>query len=133
MTDEPIEASGLARVEIRSLKVDTIMLLLTDTKSATVGYLLNPEALGALLGSLLGTAAQWAEKPDLGLSQFAGPRNALRASRIEIERGRIATESAVRIFAGKLELTFLIPLDDVISGLRGFIDRVDPTFGKPPH
>ena|SRR5260221_4303776 len=122
--EKSITASGLARVEMRPVRDNCVALLLTDTKEKTTGYLVTPEGVGVLLSPLLGLAAQWADVEDLSIDKSVGPRQALPASRVVLEKGRGATECALRVFVGKMELTFLIPLDAVINGLSAVIPMI---------
>jgi hypothetical protein len=132
MPEKSVLAHGLAKIEIRP-GADSAVLLLTNTKGVSHGYILNPEALGAILAEGLRLAATWAEKPDLGLGNLTGRGNALPANRISIVRGRNNKECAVRVFVGKMELTFLIPLDDVISAMGAIVTQIDPDSGLPAH
>jgi hypothetical protein len=85
-----------------------------DTSGEEKAYAVNPEGLNALLELVLGLATRWAEKPNLKVGNWSGPQNALPANHIELARGRSETECAVRLFVGRVELTFLIPVDDVM-------------------
>jgi len=134
MAQQSVRASGLTRVQVRPGKdEDSRALILTDTRKKSKGYLINPEGLNAILTPLLGLAVEWSDKTDLELGTLTGPANALPANRLVIERGRNDTEAAVRAFVGNMELTFLIPLDNLMAGLRQFIEQIDPTSGKPAN
>lgn len=135
MASLSIEACGLASVQIRPVPgdEDAVALVLTDEKGATSGYLINAEGLGVILAPLLGLAAKWAEKPDLGLENVTGPKNALPATRIILGKGRNDQEASLRVFVGKMDLSFLIPLDDLISGMSQLVQKIDPNSGAPPH
>jgi hypothetical protein len=121
-----VEARGLVKIDIRATDDDTVALLLTDTTGVTSGYLVGPEGLNKLLLPLLGLATQWAEKSDLKVESLTGPQSALPAHHISIERGRDATESALRIFVGKVELTFMIPLETVLSAFEKLVRQITP-------
>ena len=129
-----IKAKGLARVST-TLTADgeSVALVLSDTDDKSCGYLLGPEGVNALLEPLLGLAGKWADKRDLQIEKLSGQNNALPAHHIAFERGRTDTESAVRVFIGKMELTFLIPLDSVIAASAALVQQVDPKSGKPVH
>jgi hypothetical protein len=133
MSDK-IETSGLAKLRIRETSdPDAKAMLLTDTKGKTSGYLINPEALNVILSPLLELASLWADKPSLAVDTLTGPEHALVGQHIAIAKGRHDTECAVRILVGKMELTFLMPLDEVVSAARGLAMMIDPDSGKPPH
>jgi hypothetical protein len=113
-----IEASGLAQVRLDPLDAQSAVLVLTDTKQKSFGALINPDGLNALLAPLLVCASTWASKPDLKLETLVGPAQALPARRISFEKGRTPAECAVRIYLGhKMEMTFLMPLDEVTSAM----------------
>lgn len=125
---KPIDARGLASIQIQPVKDrDSVALVMIDTANHATGYLINPEALNVLLEPLLGLATKWANQPDLKLETLVGPRHALPAQRIAIERGRNAKECAVRIFIGKVELTFLIPLEEVLAASADLVRQIDPS------
>ena len=124
---KPIKARGLAEVRILPTKdEDSAVLVLVDTTKKATGYLINPDGLQALLVPALEFAVKWAKKPDLQLETLVGPRQALPATRLVLERGRDATECAVRVFVGEVELTFLIPLEEVIRAVGELKKQVDP-------
>lgn len=132
--EKMIEAKGLARLEIRRAEeADVAVLIFTDTEGQSSTYAINPDGLRTILQEGLGLAAQWAERPGLQVETWSGSRSALPAQHISLERGRDETEVAVRVFVGRLELTFLIPLDDMIHATAGLVKMVDPGSGKPPH
>ena len=116
MSDHHIEARGLARVETRPGATDsTAVLILEDTAQTITGYIINPEALNILLARLLSLLPKWADHQDLEPETLVGPQHALSAQRMLLTPGRSAQECAVRVYLGKVELTFLIPLDEVLG------------------
>jgi hypothetical protein len=48
-------------------------------------------------------------------------------------RGRSNEEAAVRVFVGQIELTFLIPVDEVIKEMAALMERIDIGGGQPTH
>lgn len=48
-----------------------------------------------------------------------------------IGQGRDATECAVRLFVGKMEITFLIPLDAVLGATSDLARQLDPQIDEP--
>jgi hypothetical protein len=101
-----------------------VALLLTDTRPKTNGYIVNPEGLNALLTPLLGLATRWADEPDLAIGTLTGPTNALLATNIALVRGRDASECAMRVQLGKVELTFLLPVDKVVHAMAALAQNV---------
>ena len=133
MTDS-VEVSGLAAVRILPTdNQDSVCLMLSDTKGKETGFLINAEGLNALLLQALGLAIRWADSPDLQVESWAGVKNALPASHIELAKGRNSTEVALRVFVGKIELTFLVPLDTVIHATSVLVQQIDPNSGRPAH
>lgn len=133
MTDST-EVSGLSSVQVLPTDhTDTVYLLLSDTKGKESGFLINAEGLNALLMPALGLASNWADQMDLQIESWSGPKSALPAQHIELAKGRTNTECALRVFVGKLELTFLVPLDTVIHAASVLVQQVDPLSGRPAH
>lgn len=138
-----IKAKELADISIvPTARKDVVALVLTDTSGKDTGYLINPDGLGTLLQQALGLASKWAEEPDLAIDTLTGPQHALPATRmsllpadrIGLRRGRHATECAVHVFVGRVELAFLIPLDEVIGAAAELVKRVEgPETGGPVH
>ena len=121
-----LKASGLAHVRMDFPSADSAVLILTDTKKKAFATLINPEGLNAILSPLLQCASKWADKPDLAIETLVGPKNALVAKKIVFEKGRDSAECAVRLYLGqKMELTFLIPVDEVISGTANLVRLLD--------
>jgi hypothetical protein len=99
---------------------NVVCLALTDTNGVETEFIINPEGLNALIYPVLGLASKWAREPELKVSSWSGPKSALPAQRIELAMGRTATECAVRVFMGEIELTFIVPLDSVLKATEGF-------------
>lgn len=130
---KPIEAKGLADIAIvPTAQKDVMVLVLTDTSGKETRYLINPDGLGVLLQQVLGLASKWAEEPDLAIHTLTGPQHPLpgsgmkllAADRIAVRQGRHATECAVHVFVGRVELTFLMPLDEVIHATAELVKQV---------
>jgi hypothetical protein len=102
---------------------NVVCLALTDTNGAETEFIINPEGLNALIYPVLGLASKWAKEPDLKVKSWSGPKNALPAQHVELAIGRTATECAVRVFMGEVELTFIIPLDDVLKAAEQFVQH----------
>src|SRR3954466_11591223 len=97
-----MEASGLKNVRIEPALDDRLarVLILTDTKGTTSGYIINPECVNALLTPLLRLPTNWADEPSLEVEELTGPQHALPAQRIRFARGRTPQECAVRVGIG---------------------------------
>lgn len=130
---KPIKAEGLADIAIVPTgEKDVVALVLTDTSGKQNAYAINPDGLGVLLQQALGIASKWAEEPDLAIHTLTGPQHPLPGSgmkllpadRIAVRRGRRATECAVHVFVGRVELTFLMPLDEVIHATAELVKQV---------
>ena len=131
-----IKARPLTQVKLTYIESQSAVLILTDDRNKHTGYGISPEGLGVLLEALLPLAATWAESPDLAPETFSGPTSAFQASRISIEKGRTATECAVRVFLGplgKIEMTFMIPLDEVINAAAILVRQVDTSQAQKPN
>ena len=123
MSDK-IEARGITAIELRPVDKDTVGLIFTDTAEKQTGFLLNPSSLRRLLELGLELAARWAEEPDLQLESWTGSGHALLAQRISLEPGRDEKECAVRLYLGKLELTFLTPLNEIVPEMEKILNIV---------
>ena len=102
---------------------NVVCLALTDTNGAETEFIINPEGLNALIYPVLGLASKWAREPDSKVKSWSGPKNALPAQHVELAIGRTATECAVRVFMGEVELTFIIPLDAVLKATEKFMQH----------
>jgi hypothetical protein len=100
---------------------NVVCLALTDTNGAETEFIINPEGLNALIYPVLGLASKWAREPDSKVKSWSGPKNALPAQHVELAIGRTTTECAVRVFMGEVELTFIVPLDDVLKAAEKFM------------
>ncbi|CAG9934321.1 hypothetical protein [Candidatus Nitrotoga arctica] len=121
---------------VRTYPTDTnnvICLALTDTNGTETEFIINPEGLNALIYPVLGLASKWAKEPDLKVQTWSGPKNALPAQHIELAIGRTATECALRVFMGEVELTFIIPLDDVLKAAAKLMQHLDKDSGSSIH
>lgn len=131
---KPLQAKGLADITILPTgEKDVVALVLTDISGKETRYAINPDGLGVLLQQALELASKWAEEPDLAIHTLTGPEHPLPGSgirflpadRIAVRRGRHATECAVHVFVGRVELTFLMPLDEVIHAAAELVKQVE--------
>ena len=122
---ETFEVREIARVQTKpGDSENTAFLILEDTANNITGYAITPESLSVLLGQLLKLMPTWADHQDLKAETLVGPRHALSAQRMILMPGRHAAECAVRLYLGKIELTFLIPLDEALSATRNLREKL---------
>jgi len=131
VTTKPI--AGLADFKLAPTDdPNTRVMLAADTVGRRASFLVNPEGLGVVLQQALLSAVAWADEPELDLRTLAGPQHPLSASAIAFDVAS-ETEIAVRLWIGKVEITFLIPLDDAVNAMGSLVSRVDPESGSAPH
>lgn len=124
----------IASVRTYPTDVDNVICLaLTDTNGSETEFIINPEGLNALIYPVLGLASKWSKESGLKVESWSGPKNALPAQHIELAMGRTPTECAVRVFMGDVELTFIIPLDDVLKAATKFVQHLDKDSGNSIH
>jgi hypothetical protein len=126
---EEIAARGLETIEILPIEnKPEAIITLTDVDQKSSSFAITPEALGILLAEALRLAGQWAGEPDLKAetADVTGPRNALPAQRIALERGRHSEETALHVYLGDIELTFLLPLPKVLEALTELRKALEP-------
>lgn len=110
-----------------------IAFAITGADGETRAYAINPATLTAILTPLISLAATWAGDPELTLENLGGTQNALPASKILFNRGRDDSEGAIRIYIGKdLNLTFLMPLKDLVPSFQAFAQKLTFTPAGPP-
>jgi hypothetical protein len=109
-------------------------LVLKDAKDKTTGFLLGPDQLSNILAQALGVAATWASVPDLGGEGVVGPRHAVHAKNIWFEPGPSPDECVLRVvLAPKLEVTFLIPLNNVLIAIDTLTSDMNSSLRPRPH
>lgn len=114
-------------------KNNVICLALTDIDGVETEFIINPEGLNALIYPVLGLASKWAKESDVKVKTWAGPKNALPAQHVELTMGRTTAECAVRVFMGEIELTFIVPLDDVLKASARLTQHLDQDSGNSIH
>lgn len=112
-TEEPLAVTLLAQLVLQPLTDERVALLLTDIAGRRSGYAIGPDELNKILGPLLALVKKWSHVEGRSLDTLLGPRMALPAQRVGVEQGRDATECALRVFVGKVEFSFLIPLSAI--------------------
>ena len=124
----------LASVRTYPTDADKVVCLaLTDTNGSETEFIINPEGLNALIYPVLGLASKWAKESGSKVESWSGPKNALPAQHVELALARTATECALRVFMGEVELTFIIPLDDVLKAATRFVQHLDKDSGSSIH
>jgi hypothetical protein len=121
--EDTMRIGPLAELTLQPLTDEQVALLLTDRDGKISGYVITPDGLNAILGPLLGLVQKWAHLEGPSTGKHIGPRMALPASRVVVEQGRNTTECALRVFVGKVEFSFLLPLQAVVDGMAALIPR----------
>ncbi len=113
---EKIAAHGLAKVSFHGdVKDAAVAMALEDNEGQKLALAVTPQTVSALLPPLLGLAKEWASHPDLDVSKVTGLQNSLPADRIEFAKGRNEKEIAVRFFVGAVELSFILPAEELFT------------------
>ena len=127
-----IKARRLAKVEVKpGPSPESFVLALEDTISTKNEYLIGPDGLSNLLLDLLDRTIHMGKETNLDIGNRIAHSRALAATHVVIERGRTSTECALTIFFGKTELTFLIPVDSMLSATAKMVKEIDPNSGLP--
>lgn len=118
-------AHGLARVSFHGdVKDDAIAMALEDSEGQKLAVAVNAQTITALLPPLIGLAKEWSNRDELDTDKVAGPRNALPAERIEFTKGRNDKEIAVRLFVGEIELSFIMPITELLDKMSALSKRL---------
>jgi hypothetical protein len=118
-----IKARGLKRIRVEPVANNPLarVLILENVDGKSSGYIINPDALEAILEPVLELASRWAGET------YPQPRNTqakvrerivLPGASLQLTEGRDEKECAVRLFLGKMEIVFLIPLEQVMAGFH---------------
>jgi hypothetical protein len=121
-----IEANRLVKLRTRLHDDDTIVVILEDDKRKKFGCFLNRIQLNIFLEALLGIAGEWADKSDLAIKTSVRSKKGLSAKQISFDQGPNSGECAVHVSIGpKIELTFMLPLNDTIRGMAEFVRKIN--------
>ena len=124
----------LVDVEVDSVAGTTaIAMKLTNSIGEEHYYVIDPKAVSKLLPKVLDCASHWAKHSDHSADIPSGRYDALPASRLSLERGRTNKEVALRVLVGKVEIAFLLPLDEVISATASLVERIESDGSPPVH
>lgn len=130
---EKITAHGLARVSFHGdVKDKAIAMALEDAEGQKLALAVTAQTVSAILPPLLGLAKEWSDRDDLDLSKVTGLRNSLPANRIEFAKGRNDKEIVLRLFVGEIELSFLMPANELFKKFGQFVKQVQPATEDPP-
>ncbi len=66
-------------------------------------------------------------REDLDLEKVTGLQNSLPADRIEFAKGRNDKEIAVRFFIGAIELSFILPVEELFTKIAALSKRIKQT------
>ncbi|CAE6695501.1 hypothetical protein [Candidatus Nitrotoga fabula] len=114
-------------------KNNLVCLALSDTEGNETEFIVNPDGLNALLYPVLGLASKWTRELGEKVKSWSGPKNALPARHVELVMGRTASECAVRVFMGEIELTFIVPMDAVLQATTKLTQQNDKDSGASIH
>lgn len=121
-----IDPHALIRVGFRRLTdSDHEMQTFLQDGSQQVIFL-SPAAISALLGELLACAHGLSDHPDLEPGTWSGPKSALHATRVVFQPGRDATEIALVVWLGTIELVFLLPAEQVQQAVQSALVLTPP-------
>ncbi len=122
---EKITAHGLAKVTFHGdVKDEAIAMALEDTEGQKLALTVTAQTVGALLPPLLGLAKEWSQRDDLNIENVTGLQNSLPADRIEFAKGRSEKEIAVRLFLGEIELSFIMPVEELFTKIAALSKRI---------
>jgi hypothetical protein len=108
--DEAREAARIERVP------NEPAILITEADGVETAIRLNETTQAQLLQASLSLLS----------SPMAHQRSSLLAQKISFQPGRHGDECAVRVFLGRMELTFLVPLEEVLSASAALARELDP-------
>lgn len=122
---EKITAHGLAKVSFHGdVKEEAIAMALEDSEGKDLAVAVNAQTVTALLPPLLGLAKEWSDRDDLEIEKVSGRQNSLPADRIEFSKGRNDKEITVRMFVGAVELSFVMPVEELFTKIAALTKRI---------
>jgi hypothetical protein len=122
------ELDGFEIVETNSPLAKALRL--TGHKGTVATFIVGPEGLVEVLTELNGLLVAWAEVPESVRKDASGPAHSLPASRIELAKGRDASEVALTIHAGPMQFVYLCPLEGFVLAALELLKKVRP-FERP--
>ena len=131
MQDQPRQ---LARINIKG-QGETAQLTFINSAGESASFLLTPENLPGLFEAAIQLLLKWSHRSssDPNNAPVAAPASdylpaqqiaIVRAERLALTHGATLRECAVRLFFGHSELTFVLPLNQVVPALDEFRRRV---------
>lgn len=114
------------KLEIEHLDENISAITFTDSNANETTFLFEPSTLTVFFPQLLELASRWAKHSDLSPQNFSGDQKSLPAQRIELGIGRDGRECAVRIWVGDVQLTFLVPLDEILAAVNELATLIKP-------
>ena len=122
---EKITAHGLAKVSFHGdVKEDAVAMALEDCEGHKMALAVTAQTVSALLPPLLGLAKEWSNRDDLNLEKATGLQNSLPADRVEFAKGRNDKEIAVRLFVGAIELSFILPVEELFTKIGALTKQI---------
>lgn len=122
---EKITAHGLAKISFHGdVKDDAVAMALEDSEGQKLALAVTAQTLSALLPPLLSLTKEWSDRSDLDIEKVTGLKNSLPADRIEFAKGRTDKEIAVILFIGKVELSFVLPVEILFNKIADLTQRI---------
>lgn len=122
---EKITAHGLAKISFHGdVKDDAVAMALEDSEGQKLALAVTAQTLSAILPPLLSLTKEWSGRGDLDIEKVTGLKNSLPADRIEFAKGRNDKEIAVVLFIGKVELSFVLPVEMLFNKIAELTKRI---------
>jgi len=122
---EKITAHGLAKISFHGdVKDNAVAMALEDSEGQKLALAVTAQTLSAILPPLLSLTKEWSDRGDLDIEKVTGLKNSLPADRIEFAKGRNDKEIAVILFVGKVELSFVLPVEILFNKIAELTKRI---------
>ena len=127
-----ITAHGLAKISFHGdVKDKAVAMALEDNEGQKLALAVTTQTVSALLPPLLSLAKEWSGRDGLNLEKVTGLQNSLPASRIEFAKGRNDKEIAVVLSIGEIELSFIMPVEELFTKFGELTKRIKAAADNP--
>lgn len=127
-----ITAHGLAKISFHGdVKDKAVAMALEDNEGQKLALAVTAQTVSALLPPLLSLAKEWSGRDGLNLEKVTGLQNSLPASRIEFAKGRNDKEIAVVLSIGEIELSFIMPVEELFTKFGELTKRIKAAADNP--
>ena len=127
-----ITAHGLAKISFHGdVKDKAVAMALEDNEGQKLALAVTAQTVSALLPPLLSLAKEWSGRDGLNLEKVTGLQNSLPASRIEFAKGRNDKEIAVVLSIGEIELSFILPVEELFTKFGELTKRIKAAADNP--